>query len=243
MKLKADCNEGFPHPASIQRTVAASLLRKPGPTMFAVNIVAFLLTATVLTMAPGLDTAMLLQSATTNGPRHGVATAGGIALGCLCWGTAAALGLTALLHAWPLAFEILKWGGAAYLGWLGAHLLIRPRRAGGNGEDATSPTVSLRWSVRRGYVTNILNPKVGLFYLTLLPQFVPPGAAGESYALFLAFTHVAIALIWFGLLAILAGGIRPWLRLPGVMPVLDRITGGVFVALGLQLGLIANVHA
>ncbi len=203
---------------------------------------AFVVTATVLTMAPGLDTAMVLRSASADGARIGVATAFGIAIGCLCWGSAAAFGLAALLASWPLLFDLLKWGGAAYLAWLGAQLILRPR-------DALSPAGSVEatsgalHAVRRGFTTNILNPKVGLFYLTLLPQFVPPGASGSGPALMLAGTHVIIAFLWFSILSALTGGIRPWLRRPGVMPILDRVTGGMFVLLGLQLIQVTGVHA
>jgi threonine/homoserine/homoserine lactone efflux protein len=204
--------------------------------MYVDNFTAFVATATVLTMAPGLDTAMVLRSAAVDGAARGVATAVGVAIGCLCWGSAAVLGLSALLQGWPLAFAALKWGGA-YLGWLGLQLLMHPRRtfaaSGDAGADAQATGLDV--SVRRGFATNILNPKAGLFYLTLLPQFVPHAAKGYGYALLLACTQAGIALAWFVLLATITGAIRPWLRRPGVVPALDRFTGGIFVLLGLQL--------
>ena len=205
--------------------------------MYVDNFTAFVATATVLTMAPGLDTAMVLRSAAVDGAARGVATALGVAIGCLCWGSAAVLGLSALLQAWPLAFTALKWGGAAYLGWLGLQLLVHPRRAFAPAGDvsADAPAVGLDMAVRRGFATNILNPKVGLFYLTLLPQFVPPAADGHGYAFLLACTQAGIALAWFVLLAAITGAIRAWLRRPGVVPALDRFTGGIFILLGLQL--------
>lgn len=205
--------------------------------MFADTFAAFVVTATVLTMAPGLDTAMVLRSAAVDGAARGVATAVGVSIGCLCWGSAAVLGLSALLQAWPLAFTALKWGGAAYLGWFGLQLLLHPRQAfAPSGEvGAGAPAVGIEKALRRGYVTNILNPKVGLFYLTLLPQFVPHAGAGRGYAFLLACTHVGIALAWFVVLATITGAIRPWLRRPGVVPALDRCTGGIFIVLGLQL--------
>jgi len=195
---------------------------------------AFLLTATLLTMVPGLDTAMVLRSATTDGTRAGMATAFGIAVGCLCWGATAAFGLTALLDVWPLAFEGLRWTGAAYLGWLGAQFLLHPRIALATDEDAgRSATIS--GAIQRGFTTNILNPKVGAFYLTLLPQFVPAGDANQARALALAAMHAVIVMIWFSVLAIVTGGIRPWLRRPGVISALDRVTGGILLLLGIQL--------
>jgi threonine/homoserine/homoserine lactone efflux protein len=195
---------------------------------------AFLATATILTMIPGLDTAIVLRSATVDGPRAGVGSAFGIAIGCLCWGATAAFGLAALLDAWPLAFQALRWCGAAYLGWLGLRFLRHPRlHLETEGQTGTAGTIA--GSVRRGFITNILNPKVGAFYLTLLPQFVPAGASSGGHAFLLAASHALIVIMWFSLLAAVTGGIRPWLKRPGVMPTLDRVTGGVLVLLGIQL--------
>lgn len=207
--------------------------------MLTSSFAAFLATATLLTMMPGLDTAMVLRSATIDGPRRGIGSAFGIAIGCLCWGGTAAFGLAALLDAWPLAFELLRWCGAAYLGWLGVKFLLHPRPDLGT-DGLRGGGGSIAGAVRRGFTTNILNPKVGAFYLTLLPQFVPAGAGSERYALLLAAAHAVIVLLWFSLLATITGGIRPWLRRPGVIPMLDRVTGGVLLLLGIQL---VGIHA
>ena len=205
--------------------------------MLTQTFAAFLVTATLLTMVPGLDTAMVLRSATADGPRAGVATGFGIAIGCLCWGAIAAFGLTALLDAWPLAFEMLRWTGAAYLGWLGVRFLLHPRVVLATEEEGSrSGTVFA--AIGRGFTTNILNPKVGAFYLTLLPQFVPAGDASAPRALVLAAMHAVIVVIWFSVLAVVTGGIRPWLRRPGVIPTLDRVTGGILVLLGIQLAVL-----
>jgi threonine/homoserine/homoserine lactone efflux protein len=203
------------------------------------NFAAFLATATLLTLVPGLDTAMVLRSATIDGPRGGIGTAFGIAIGCLCWGGTAAFGLAALLDAWPFAFQLLRWGGAAYLSWLGVKFLLHPRPDLGT-DGARDGAGTILGAVRRGFNTNILNPKVGAFYLTLLPQFVPVDAKGGGYALLLAAAHAVIVMLWFSVLATVTGGIRPWLRRPGVIPMLDRVTGGVLVLLGIQL---VGLHA
>jgi threonine/homoserine/homoserine lactone efflux protein len=211
--------------------------------MLASTFPAFLITATALTVVPGLDTAMVLRSATADGARHGAFTALGIAIGCLCWGAGAAFGLGALLATWPLAFEALRLAGALYLVWVGVRLLFHPRRAFAS--ERTGPGSAAAGALRsvgRGFATNILNPKVGLFYLTLLPQFVPPDAGG-AYAFVLASAHVAVAFTWFVVLAVLTASISLWLRRPGVIGTLDRITGGMFVLIGLQLSLSAGLHA
>ena len=208
--------------------------------MFAENIIAFAITATVLTMAPGLDTAMVLRSALANGGRHGALTAIGIATGCMCWGSAAALGLSALLQAWPLAFLMLKWGGATYLAWLGGRLLLHPRKAILASQIGKARPPSYASSMARGFGTNILNPKVGLFYVTLLPQFIPRTAIGGNYAVLLSCVAAGIALAWFMMLAGIAASIRPWLRSARAAQAIDRVTGGVFLVMGFGLTQVAH---
>jgi threonine/homoserine/homoserine lactone efflux protein len=208
------------------------------------GLAAFVVTATLLTMVPGLDTATVLRSAAGDGTRSGIFTAVGVAIGCLCWGVAAAFGLGALMHAQPRLFDMVRWTGAIYLCWIGFRLLSNPGRAFVLEELVATfaPPRAALPSVRRGFLTNITNPKVGLFYLTLLPQFVPRGG-GRTDAVVLACIHVAIALGWFVTLAILTGGIRPWLRKPSVMITLDRTTGIVFVLLALQIGVTTSLRA
>jgi threonine/homoserine/homoserine lactone efflux protein len=204
------------------------------------SLPAYLVAATLLTVAPGLDTAMVMRSAASDGVRRGLATALGVATGCLCWGGSAAFGLGALLAAWPVAFEILKWAGAAYLAWLGVKLILQPRRIFSLEGAGPLSAGSVARAYRQGLTTNLLNPKVGLFYLTLLPQFLPPEATGGGEALFLAVIHVLITLTWFTMLSAITGGVRPWLRRPGVMAVIDRTSGAAFVFLGLQISLAAG---
>lgn len=212
--------------------------------MLSANMSAYLATATVLTIAPGLDTAMVLRSATHGGVWSGGATALGIAMGCFCWGSAAAFGVGALLLSAPLAFVVLKWAGATYLGWLGVKLLIWPRRALTTAANPTPEREALVHAFGRGLATNLLNPKVGLFYLTLLPQFVStPGDRGGAAALGLASIHVLIALTWFVGLSAITGRIAPLLRRPKVMTMIDRVTGAVFVVIGVNLTLTAGLAA
>ncbi|WP_369751238.1 LysE family translocator [Novosphingobium sp. AP12] len=196
----------------------------------------YLATATLLTMTPGLDTVMVLRTSGAEGFRNGALAALGIGCGCLCWGSATALGLGALLAASPAAFMALKLFGAAYLAWLGVNFLMHPRGSveaiPAGAEDASGAR-----AFRRGFSTNILNPKVGIFYLTLLPQFVPHGAVSAWLSLQLAGAHVAIALCWFIILAGLAGTVGPYLRRPQIVRWVDRATGGVFVGFGIQLTL------
>ncbi|MET3711900.1 threonine/homoserine/homoserine lactone efflux protein [Sphingomonas trueperi] len=193
----------------------------------------YLITAALLTMAPGLDTATVLRSAMVEGATHGAATTAGVAVGCFCWGSAAAFGLAQLFRDAPVAGACLRVAGALYLGYAGIALLLR-RRSGMIVDGSDGPAPRLRTSMLRGFTTNILNPKVGIFYLTLLPQFAPQDGDVEI-AWLLALVHVAIATVWFLGLSAFAGGIRPLLSNPRATLAIDRVTGGIFVLLGLGL--------
>ncbi|MHB2167991.1 LysE family translocator [Alsobacter sp. R-9] len=200
-------------------------------------VLAFSVAAVILTMTPGLDTAMVLRSAAVDGSRRAALAAAGIALGCLAWGAAAAVGLGALLAASEAAYATLKWAGALYLLWLGVRLILRPRTvladpsAGPLGEGGSSDAF---W---RGFATNMLNPKVGVFYVTFLPQFVPAGAPVATFTFMLALIHVALGLVWFGLLIAATTPLRRLLSRGPVVKWLDRVTGVVFIGFGLRLAL------
>lgn len=199
-------------------------------------LLAFLAAATVLTVTPGLDTAMILRSAATGGPRPAIFAGIGICLGCLIWGAAASVGLGALLAASELAFTVLKWAGAAYLVWLGLKLILRPRER----FDVTEGEAASRhaWtSLRQGFLTNILNPKVGVFYITFLPQFMPHGVDVIAFSLLLAGIHVALTVVWFAALIAVTTPLGRLLRRAKAVKAMDRLTGGVFLAFGARLAL------
>ncbi len=207
----------------------------PAVTVFGA-IAAFLVAATLLTITPGVDTAMVLRTAASDGARRAVAAGVGICLGCLVWGAAVALGLGAVLAASPLAFTLIKAAGAAYLVWLGIGLLRAPRR----GMDmAGGAAAGNDWRVqRRGLLTNLLNPKVGVFYITFLPQFVPAGVSVAGFSFLLAALHVALSLVWFGVLIAATMPLGRWFARPGVVTVMDRLTGLVFIGFGVRLALV-----
>lgn len=200
-------------------------------------LLAFIVAATVLTITPGVDTAMVLRSATVDGRRPAAFAALGILVGCLIWGGAVALGMGALLRASELAYTIVKFAGAAYLLWLGARLLLRPRA----GLDVAQAAPARRGggAFLQGFLTNMLNPKIGVFYVTFLPQFVPHSISGAGavagYTFFLACLHVLLTVMWFAALIGAAAPLGRLLRRPGAVTAMDRLTGGVFVAFGLKL--------
>ena len=198
------------------------------------SLLAFTVAAALLTVTPGLDSALVLRTAAAEGSRPALRAGVGICLGCFVWGVIVALGLGALLAASEFAYTVLKWAGAAYLVWLGLQLIRAPRAAfealsaGGAAADRTP------W-LRRGFLTNILNPKVGVFYVSFLPQFIPAEANVAALTVLMTSIHVWLTVLWFAALIAAARPISGLFRRPGVVTWLDRVTGGVFMAFGLRL--------
>jgi threonine/homoserine/homoserine lactone efflux protein len=201
-------------------------------------LLAFAVAAGVLTITPGVDTALVLRSAASRGSRAGAGAALGVCGGLVLWGAGAAFGLTALLAASEFAFTVIKWLGAAYLVWLGLKLLIKPRQvfaAAAQAKGEPQRRGGLAEGLRRGFLTNVLNPKVGVFYVTLLPQFIPQHVNVAVFCLLLAGVHVGLTLAWFSVLIALTVPLGRLLAAPRVVRLLDRLTGCVFVAFGAKL--------
>lgn len=199
-------------------------------------LIAFSAAAALLTITPGLDTALVLRTAAVEGPKRAALAAAGIVLGCLAWGAAVALGLGVLLAASTLAFTILKWAGAAYLVWLGLGLLFKPRQRFDLSAPAAPAGGDFAW-MRRGLLTNLLNPKVGVFYVSFLPQFLPKAAPAGPFIFLLAALHAAMGLAWFAALIAATRPLAGVLQRAAVVRWLDRATGGVFLAFGVRLAL------
>ncbi len=200
------------------------------------SLAAFCLAAGLLTITPGMDTALVLRTSTSEGTPSALAASFGICLGCLIWAGMTALGLSALLAASAMAYMVLKWAGAAYLLWLGLKLLLKPRQGFEVADKAEERRGAAGWFAR-GLLTNLLNPKIGVFYVSFLPQFVPHGVAVGPFIMLLGAIHAALGMAWF---AILIGATRPIaraMRKPAVIAALDRLTGVVFVGFGLRLAL------
>lgn len=206
-------------------------------------LVAFAIAAGILTLTPGLDTALVLRTSAVEGARRALMAGLGICAGCLVWGAAAAFGLGSLLALSTVAYDTLRIAAAAYLCYLGVRMLWRSRGALPAAPDAApmqaaraSDTSALGWFLR-GCLTNVLNPKVGVFYITFLPQFIPQGADVLRFSLLLALLHAAMGVLWFVLLVAATRPLARWLARPAVASGLDRLTGGVFIAFGVKLAL------
>lgn len=199
-------------------------------------LLAFTATAALLTVTPGLDTALVLRTAAAEGPRRAMLAAAGIALGCLGWGLLVGAGLGALLAASQLAYDLLRWAGALYLFHLGFRLIRNPRREIDLGRAKVPDMRQSNWLLR-GFLTNMLNPKVGVFYVSFLPQFIPAGASVLGWSVMLAAVHNLLGLAWFAALVAATRPMLSALRRPRVIAWLDRATGAAFVAFGLRLAL------
>jgi threonine/homoserine/homoserine lactone efflux protein len=192
----------------------------------------FALLAGLLTIIPGPDSALILRSALVQTRKHAYATALGIASGTFVWGAAAAVGAAALLAASEFAFTILKIVGAVYLAYLGITMIVKSFRRRKLEADVAAPVGTLRAAFARGAVTNLLNPKVGVFYIALIPQFIPEGVPPVGMGLLLALVHVVESIVWFTGLILAAHFARQWLSSPRVSAWIDRVTGGILVAFG-----------
>jgi len=204
-------------------------------------LLAFTLAAAILTVTPGMDTALVLRTAAVEGGRRALMAGLGIAAGCLAWGVVAAFGLGSLLLVSTLAYDTLRICAALYLFYLGVKLLWGARPGKQAAPDAAQPVPAAAASTggwfMRGCLTNALNPKIGIFYITFLPQFIPAGADVLRFSLLLAGIHAMLGILWFGVLVAATRPLARWLSRPAVMRGLDRMTGAVFIAFGLKLAL------
>ncbi|HKT29919.1 LysE family translocator [Dyella sp.] len=197
---------------------------------------AFLLASIVLNLTPGLDTFYILTRSGREGHVVGMGAALGINAGCIVHTLAAVLGISAILMTSALAFSVLKYLGAAYLVWIGCRMLLsrattrQPTRTRGNGVGA---------AFRQGMLTNVLNPKVALFFLAFLPQFVSMHAPHPQLGLLLlGLSFIATGLTWSTVLALMGGRIHRLLTArPQLGQWMDRVCGAVLLAFGVKLAL------
>ncbi len=200
----------------------------------------FALLAAVLTIIPGLDTALVLRSSLTQGRRHAYATAFGICSGAFVWGAAAAVGASALLAASEFGFMVLKLAGAAYLLYLGVSMIVKTFLKREKAEATARPTGSLWAAFGRGMLSNLLNPKVAVFYIAVIPQFIPEGVPALPMGLALGLVHIVESMVWFTAIIFATQFARRWLSSPRSARIIDRVTGGILVGFGITLAIEAR---
>jgi threonine/homoserine/homoserine lactone efflux protein len=191
------------------------------------HLLAFLGVATVVIVTPGQDTALTIRNTLFGGRRSGVLTAGGVSTGQAIWALATSAGIAAVLQASAPAFEAVKLAGAAYLIWLGLQTIFRRSSE----RRATPPRAGT--SFRQGLVSNLGNPKMAIFFTSLLPQFAAEPAFGRLLILGLVFS--AMTFTWLTGYAFAVAKAGNFLRRPRIRRALDRVTGAVLIALGLRL--------
>ncbi len=198
----------------------------------------FALVVGLLTLTPGLDSALILRTAALGHRTRAWGVVLGIQTGTLIWGALTSLGVTALLTASQLAYEILRWAGAAYLLWMAARMIAETFRrddSGAHAEVEAGGADTLAGGWRQGTLTNLLNPKVGVFYVAVLPQFIPTEAPHFAMGLALTSVHVVLGMLWSTVLIASATALGAWLRGPRARRVLDRGTGTVIGAFAVRL--------
>lgn len=198
-------------------------------------LLGFAAVAAILTVIPGLDTTLVLRSALTQSRRHAFATALGINVGALVWGAAAAVGAAALLAASEVAYRALTIVGAAYMAYLGVMLIVRSFRREAAALDEPAAPMPVWRSFFTGAWTNLLNPKIGAFYVATIPQFIPEGTSPLGMGLLLAGAHDVIGLLWFAGIIWGARAARRWLANARALKIIDRIAGVVVTGFAARL--------
>ncbi|WP_337919858.1 LysE family translocator [Vibrio cholerae] len=201
------------------------------------NFEAFLIAITILTLTPGLDTALVIRNTSRAGFADGCTTSLGICFGLFVHATFSAIGISAILAQSAELFQIVKMVGAAYLIWLGISSLRSLMKTGQGIEVASLAHTQFRLtrSLREGFLSNVLNPKTAVFYLAFLPQFINPDYSPLAQSLLMAFIHFAIAMVWQCGLAGALSSAKNLLKNASFMRWMEGTTGVVLVALGIKL--------
>ena len=204
------------------------------------DLALFTLTVFVLNATPGVDMAFTLVSTLRGGVKAGLAAALGVSVGCVVHALAATFGLAALMAASSAAFNVIKWAGAAYLLWLALGML----RTGlwstpeADGAAPVQAPTEARALLRQGFLTNVLNPKVALFFLALLPQFIDADASSKTLAfLFLGAWSIAQGSLFLIAFVLLVAPLRRWQPRPALLRGLHLAGGGLFALLAARLAL------
>jgi threonine/homoserine/homoserine lactone efflux protein len=201
------------------------------------HFAAFLGVAAVVIVMPGPDTALTVRNALLGGRRGGIATAAGVSTGQAVWAVLSAVGIAALLRASEPAFLAVRVAGACYLVYLGAHAIVEAVR--GRGVQPAVPEPDARRgaaarSYRQGLLSNLGNPKMAIFFLSLLPQFTSGGSTTAT-TLVLGFTFCAMTFAWLSGYAVAVAHARSIVGRSRVRRALGAVTGAVMVSLGLRL--------
>lgn len=201
-----------------------------------VELAAFLAVAIVVIVTPGQDTALTIRNTLLGGRRAGLMTAVGVASGQAVWTVAASAGIVALLVAAEPVLMVLRLAGAAYLVYLGIQSLRAAlSRQGTHVSRTAGGTARATRVLRQGFLSNLGNPKMAIFFAALVPQFVPQGGGSFAALLLLGLFFCVLTLLWLAVYSVAIDRARAVLLRPRIRRVLDAITGAVLVAFGVRL--------
>jgi threonine/homoserine/homoserine lactone efflux protein len=207
------------------------------------DLIAYTAVAAVLTITPGADTMLVIRNVLSRGPKAGVFTTLGISSGLFVHATLSALGLSLILVRSAAAFDAVKLVGAAYLVYLGLRSIFQAARPGAmepaGGERLSASGIKLPpWrSTAEGFLTNVLNPKVAVFYLAFLPQFIRAGDPVLGKSLLLAGIHCLLGLVWLSIVSAFVGRMRVFLTRPAMRKGLEALSGAILIGFGVRLAL------
>lgn len=202
------------------------------------QLLAWALVAVIGAATPGIDLMIVLRSTLFHGRRSGFAAVIGVEMGHAVWAVASLIGLTALLAASTLAYDVVRIAGACYLVWLGCTAIWKslPRNRSAAAEQPEElPSQSTVSAVRSGMTSNLLNPKVGVFYISILPQFLPTVPTAAGWGVLLVAIALTIGTVWHAAIVLLATRARGILTRERVKIWLDRTSAAVMIALGVRL--------
>ncbi len=188
----------------------------------------FVAIAAIVVLAPGPDFAVVLKNSLARGRGAGLVTSLGVTTSCLVLGTLAAFGVAVIIARSQPLFAAIRWAGVAYLCWLGVQALRAARARSGSRIAKASPQPQRprhAAAFRQGFLSNITNPKVLAFYLSVLPQFLGHAGTPTVDALALAYTHAVLGIAWLVTLVTLLNQLRPWIQRQRVRRTLDALTG------------------
>lgn len=201
--------------------------------MFDSQVIAFTLVVAVLVVTPGADTMLVMKNGIRNGRKGGWATTLGVLGGTVVHAVISALGISVLVARSETIYLIIKGLGALYLVWLGVQTLSSVRNR--HTTEVSGNKVAAKGAFLEGLITNILNPKVAIFYVAFLPQFISPADPVLAKSLLLACIHNVLSLFWLGGLVIVISRGKRWMQKQQVQEWLSRISGVVLIALGVRL--------
>jgi RhtB (resistance to homoserine/threonine) family protein len=202
------------------------------------HLAVFIGVAAIVIVIPGPDTAVVTKNVLIHGRRAGFGTSLGVSAGISVWTIAAAVGVASLVRASDVAFTVLKLVGAFYLIWLGIQALRAAHGEAGAQQLArplSAPAMGVRAGFRQGFLSDLANPKIGIFFTSLLPQFVSAGHSVLLPFLVLGAIFVAMTVVWLLAYTVVAARAAQMLMRPRVRAALDRFTGVVLIGLGLRL--------